>query len=156
MDLSTNTPVAIKRMSRSRIDWYTRNLTRALSLSLPLLLSPPPVACGVSTFAEQIACDDSHDGLVEQLKRELNISLRLEHPNIIRLLDVDIDSTYVHLVQELATGGDLFELIRTAGPLPERRACGIFRQVAAAVQYCHSMSVYHRDLSKHVINLPIG
>lgn len=108
MDLSTNTPVAIKRMCRSRID--------------------------------------CHEGLVKLLKRELNISLRLEHPNIIRLLDVDINSTYVHLVQELATGGDLFELVRSAGPLPERRACGIFRQVVAAVQYCHSMSVYHRDL----------
>ena len=50
----------------------------------------------------------------------------------------------VHLIQELATGGDLHSLVGQQGALPELRARHIFRQVASAVQYCHSNSVYHR------------
>lgn len=83
---------------------------------------------------------------MQQLKRELNISLRLEHPNIVRLLDVAFDTEHVHLVQEIAEGGDLFDLVSTAGGLPEDRARGIFRQVASAVSYCHATSVFHRDI----------
>ena len=87
--------------------------------------------------------------LMEELKREVDISLRLDHPNIVALLDVVFETRprvyeKVHLIQELATGGDLHSLVSQQGALPELRARHIFRQVASAVQYCHSNSVYHR------------
>ena len=86
---------------------------------------------------------------MEELKREVDISLRLDHPNIVALLDVVFETRprvyeKVHLIQELATGGDLHSLVSQQGALPELRARHIFRQVASAVQYCHSNSVYHR------------
>jgi len=96
---------------------------------------------------------DCHHELLEQFRRELNISLRLDHPNIVRLLDVAFDANRVFLVQELADGGDLFELVRTAGALPDTRARGIFRQLVSAVSYCHSRSVFHRDIKMENIVL---
>ena len=89
----------------------------------------------------------------QQFRREVNISLRLDHPNVVRLLDVAVDTACVYLIQELAQGGDLFDLVCSLGALPERRACGILRQLVSAVNYCHSMSVFHRDIKMENILL---
>ena len=102
--------------------------------------------CAVKTMDGDVVFADRR--LMEELKREVDISLRLDHPNIVTLLDVVFETRHgsqkVHLVQELATGGDLHSLVSQQGALPELRARHIFRQVASAVQYCHSNSVYHR------------
>lgn len=47
---------------------------------------------------------------------------------------------------EYVEGGDLFSYIREYGALPEIHVVVIFRQIIAALLYCHRFNIHHRDL----------
>ena len=70
----------------------------------------------------------------------------LDHPNVIKLFEIYEDEDDVYLVQELWTGGELFDYIVNQEFLSERQASNIFQQVLHSVMYCHKNGVCHRDL----------
>lgn len=45
-----------------------------------------------------------------------------------------------------AEHGSILDLIHKQKRIPEGRACSIFRQIIAGVEYCHSQGVAHRDI----------
>lgn len=51
------------------------------------------------------------------LQRELQITAKLRHPNIINLLEVVFNADYVVLILEFAEGGELFEVMQVRAPL---------------------------------------
>jgi len=57
------------------------------------------------------------------------------------------------VVMELCRGGDLFELLKAKGSLPEEGAKVLFRQLASALAFCHSHGVVHRDIKPENILL---
>jgi hypothetical protein len=73
----------------------------------------------------------------------------LDHPNIVRIIDVHPD----HLVMELVEGGSLRDRLGK-GPLPFDRAAEIARAVAAGLAYAHEHGVAHYDLKPE--NILIG
>lgn len=83
---------------------------------------------------------------VERFWLEVEIMMKLDHPNILRLIDYFEDPKYVYLVLELCTGGELFDRIITNKYYNEEDGRMIFRQIMSALQYCHSNGVVHRDL----------
>jgi serine/threonine-protein kinase SRK2 len=82
----------------------------------------------------------------EAMRREICVSLRLRHENIIQLKDVVVDRSKIHLCLELAQGGELFSQVQKRGRLPEEESRVLFAQIVRALDYCHSQSVCHRDL----------
>ena len=56
------------------------------------------------------------------LEEELAILQKVDHPNIIKFHESYIDHKYIHIVMELAEGGELFEAIVASGKFSERRA----------------------------------
>ena len=74
----------------------------------------------------------------ESLRREISVSMRLQHENIIRLLDVVVSGDRIHLVMEIARGGELFAAVQQRGAVPEDESRVYFAQLISAVQYCHS------------------
>jgi serine/threonine protein kinase len=66
--------------------------------------------------------------------------------NVANLEGVFEDSTHVHLVLELCTGGEL--LARTAGArhYGERTAASFLRAALRTVAQCHAKRVIHRDV----------
>jgi calcium-dependent protein kinase len=89
---------------------------------------------------------------VEVLKREIQILKEVNHPNIIRLIEVHEDEKYLHLITELCTGGELFDRIiaKTQSPeghFSERDAANLIRSILDAIAYCHDeLQIVHRDL----------
>lgn len=57
---------------------------------------------------------------VKPLEQELEILKALDHPNIIKFHESYIDYRYIHIVMELATGGELFEKIVKEKTFSER------------------------------------
>ena len=70
---------------------------------------------------------------------EILVLSRLDHPNIIKLLDYDVNGRYTNrrsesrdvtmLIFEYAARGSLFELIALGGPLPEDTARAYFHDL---------------------------
>lgn len=89
---------------------------------------------------------------IEVLKREIDILKEVNHPNIIRLIEVHEDEKYLHLITELCTGGELFDRIiaKTQSPeghFSERDAANLIRCILDAIAYCHDeKQIVHRDL----------
>jgi hypothetical protein len=81
---------------------------------------------------------------VVNVKRELEILSRARHPCVVAVLDYHEDLLHRYIVLEFAAGGDLFDLIRSRGALPDDEAAGIFVQLLCAVKYLHSLGVIHR------------
>ncbi|KAF2839745.1 Pkinase-domain-containing protein [Patellaria atrata CBS 101060] len=87
------------------------------------------------------------------LEREIVIMRLLEHKNIVKLYDVWENRNELYLVMEYVQGGELFHYIEEQGGLLEVEVVYLFRQVIAALLYCHRIHIHHRDLKPENILL---
>ena len=92
---------------------------------------------------------DNQD-MVNRFYREARVMARLNHPNIVRVLDIERDETLnlFYFVMEYIEGVTLGKYIRDKGPLPLAELFGISRQVAEALGYAHNHTppIIHRDI----------
>jgi len=80
------------------------------------------------------------------LEREIDIMKKLQHPNIIQLMEVIDTADSLFLVLEFASGGELFDAIVNKGSYSEADAAKIIKQILAAILYVHNHGIAHRDL----------
>eukprot|EP01097_Dermamoeba_algensis_P009413 TRINITY_DN6616_c0_g1_i1.p1 TRINITY_DN6616_c0_g1~~TRINITY_DN6616_c0_g1_i1.p1 ORF type:complete len:316 (-),score=54.94 TRINITY_DN6616_c0_g1_i1:206-1153(-) len=80
------------------------------------------------------------------LRREIHNLHKVNHPHIVRLIDVFETGDEVYLVTELVEGGELFEQVIKRGRYTEKEAARILVQIISAVDYLHSQGIAHRDL----------
>jgi len=85
-------------------------------------------------------------GKEDSLENEIRVLRRLDHPNVVKLLEAYESKSYVYLVMELVTGGELFDRIVEKGSYTEKDAADLIKQVLSAVAYMHDSGVVHRDL----------
>ncbi|XP_025198852.1 serine/threonine-protein kinase MARK2-like isoform X6 [Melanaphis sacchari] len=85
-------------------------------------------------------------GSLQKLFREVRIMKMLDHPNIVKLLQVIETEKTLYLVMEYASGGEVFDYLVLHGRMREKEARAKFRQIVSAVQYCHQKRIIHRDL----------
>ncbi|XP_019485071.1 PREDICTED: PAS domain-containing serine/threonine-protein kinase isoform X2 [Hipposideros armiger] len=87
------------------------------------------------------------DPTLGRVTLEIAILSRVEHANIIKVLDVFENRGFFQLVMEKhGSGLDLFSFIDCHPSLDEPLASYIFRQLVSAVGYLRSKSVIHRDI----------
>jgi serine/threonine protein kinase len=78
--------------------------------------------------------------------REMQVTSKLAHPNVVRASDSGpIGTTHV-LVMEYVQGIDLERLVTQSGPLPIPQACDYIRQAALGLQHIHEQGLVHRDI----------
>ena len=83
----------------------------------------------------------------EILPREVVLLRKLNHKNIIKMLDYFEDMNKVYLVMEKPEIFDeLFYYVIKHKGLSEDLSRLFFHQIVEAVEYCHSMGVVHRDI----------
>lgn len=92
----------------------------------------------------------SNREIVERFKakfiKEARTIFRLNHPNIVRILDVFEENDTAYYVMEHIDGESLGDLIKRRGALPEQEALGYIRQAAAALSYIHGERMNHLDV----------
>ncbi|CAM5174222.1 unnamed protein product [Eretmochelys imbricata] len=79
-------------------------------------------------------------------RNEILILKMVSHPNILQLIDTFETRREFYIIQELATGGDVFDWILDLGCYTERDASSLIRQVLEALAYLHSLCIVHRNL----------
>jgi serine/threonine protein kinase len=87
---------------------------------------------------------------------EINVMKKLQSPYCISLKEVIEDSKAVHLVEELAVGGELFDRILDSGHFSEKDAAKVTKQVMLGISHMHSMGACHRDLKPENLLMVTG
>ena len=90
--------------------------------------------------------DEDNDN-EEEIINEINILMKMDHPNIVKIFEFYNSSTHYYLITEYCEGGCLFDvIIKNNGPFTEIQASYIMHQLFSVVNYCHKMKIIHRDL----------
>ena len=95
-----------------------------------------------------------HD-LVEQIKLEVEIMYKLNHPYVVKLYNHYEDDDSFYLILEYAPKGQIYTLIKREGRFSERVSAQYLREVISACQYLHSLDppIIHRDIKPENILL---
>jgi len=85
---------------------------------------------------------------LEQLRNEIFIMCQLDLPYIVRIEEVYESSDEMYIVQELCSGGELFDRLEEQSDYhyTEAQCAKLVKQMVAAVRYLHSKGIIHRDL----------
>jgi len=97
-------------------------------------------------YAVKIIDKKALKGKEDSLENEIRVLKRLNHSNVVKLLEAYESRNCVYLVMQLVTGGELFDRIVEKGSYSEKDAADLIRQVLSAVSYMHEEGVVHRDL----------
>lgn len=81
-----------------------------------------------------------------RFQRESDALKRLDHPNIVKLIDSFRDEDFEYIVMEYVYGGSLFDKLNREGRLGLRQAVDITMRVASALEHAHSRGIVHRDV----------
>jgi serine/threonine-protein kinase len=84
--------------------------------------------------------------VLERFNREARIIARLNHPNIIHVIDRGVTSSGMpYFVMEHVEGIDLSQVMKT-GDMATHRKLDLMIQVSKALSYAHKNGVIHRDI----------
>ncbi|XP_055533278.1 serine/threonine-protein kinase pakF isoform X2 [Wyeomyia smithii] len=82
-----------------------------------------------------------------EIPMEVYLLMHVKHPNIVNMFDWFENDKFFQVVMEIhGSGMDLFEFIDRRPVITEKLACFIFRQIANAVAFLHSLNILHRDI----------
>ncbi len=96
-------------------------------------------------LAAKVLSGDGDQTSLIRFAREAQLLAKLSHPNLIRIVDVDVSiSGTLYLVMELVRGTTLRHQRPRYGDAPW--ALAILRQVAVALAAVHQRGIVHRDL----------
>lgn len=110
------------------------------------------------TFALKILSNQGEptQELIKALTHEFNILKNLTHPSIIKMYDLregvykskktGLTKNLFYAVIELATGGEIFDVIFHSKGLDENLSRFYFTKLIESLQYLHQSNIAHRDL----------
>jgi serine/threonine-protein kinase len=91
---------------------------------------------------------------VERLRREAGLAMRLEHPNVCRILRLgETEDGIIYLVMPYLPGDLLSDREVQKGPLDLESGLGWLIQMCHGLQHAHDLQIIHRDLKPENIML---
>ena len=83
-------------------------------------------------------------GAFDRFLQEYELIADIDHPNIVKILDLGVADDHAHIAMEYLDGGDLKQ--RIAQGISEPDAVQYLRQIASALAKVHDVGILHRDL----------
>ena len=83
---------------------------------------------------------------LERFKREIQLSSRVTHRNVLRVYDLGESDGIRFLTMQFVEGEDLAAVLQRYGKLPVPRLISVFRQILEGLRAAHEQGVVHRDL----------
>lgn len=105
----------------------------------------------IKVLSPKLASDRSS---VERLRREAGLAMRLDHPNVCRILRLgESEDGLIYLVMPFLRGELLSDREVKGGPMDLATGLSILRQVCAGLHHAHQLQIVHRDLKPENIML---
>lgn len=105
---------------------------------------------GSTVALKVLNAEETSEEQVARSRRELRALRRMNHPNVVRVLDAGQYEGRPWLALEYVGGGDLDDLARrwNDAPPPDRaeRSVELLRGLARALEHVHENGVFHRDV----------
>jgi serine/threonine protein kinase len=93
------------------------------------------------------AAKASDPSALERFYREARAVAALDHPNIVRAYDIDVEADLHFLVMEYVDGASLIDIVRKVGPISPVRVAHYVSQAALGLQHAHDTAcLVHRDI----------
>jgi serine/threonine protein kinase len=83
---------------------------------------------------------------LDRFYREARAAAALDHPNVVRVYDLDRDGEVHFLVMEFIDGTSLQDIVSRHGPMDPARVAHYIRQAAIGLQHAHEAGLVHRDI----------
>lgn len=94
-------------------------------------------------YAVKIPLDPDNEQHVRQFHREVKVLKSVQHPNLIKCIDFQLDKNPPFIVLEYLAGGDLIPYI---GETDIRSALVILYHISSALNAIHQTGGFHRDI----------
>lgn len=119
--------------------WRAYDETLARAVAVKLLLPQDTDATAASRF-----------------RLEAQTAGRLNHPNLVGVLDFGEYDNRLYLVMELVEGDSLARVLSVSGALPAERVAQLAAQAAAGLAAAHQQGIVHRDIKPANLLLDAG
>ena len=111
--------------------------------------------------AVKVLASESDPDILNRFRDEAETASKLEHENIVRVYNFDLQNGMPYLVMELMEGETLEKVIKSkmvfGRPIQLLDEVEIMFQVAKGLQYAHAQNVIHRDIKPgNIMVLPNG
>ena len=83
---------------------------------------------------------------LRRFRREVKAAQKIEHPNVVPVLDDGVEGGLPYLVQRLIPGGSLADRVQQSGPLSLEQAVRLLAGAAAGIDALHGAGLVHRDI----------
>ncbi|ETP50412.1 CAMK protein kinase [Phytophthora nicotianae P10297] len=88
----------------------------------------------------------NREQVVAEVEILRNITNNIKHPNLIKIHKVYEEHQKVYIIQEMCTGGELYDRIVQRGKYSETDAADIMRKLVSALQALHAHNILHLDI----------
>jgi len=82
---------------------------------------------------------------IEEARKEIFFLRKIHHKNIIKLLHVEEDTSFIFIFTEFLEKGDLYNYISKNGNFDELAAFELFKQMMSALEFLHTNKICHHD-----------
>jgi serine/threonine protein kinase len=105
----------------------------------------------IKVLSPRLASDKSS---VERLRREAGLAMRLDHPNVCRILRLgESEDGLIYLVMPFLKGELLSDREVRGGPMDITLGVALLKQMCAGLHHAHELQIIHRDLKPENVML---
>ena len=105
--------------------------------------TPTNQAVALKILAPSLAQDQEY---VTRFFREAGAAGQIDHPNVIRVIDVGKHEEKYYIIMEFVSGETLDRVIERERRVPLERATRIIREMASGLAAAHRSGIIHRDV----------
>ena len=101
---------------------------------------------GIHKQTPSAESENTSVNFISKLENEVQLLMRLDHPNVIRTYQVIDSEEECYVVMQYASGGEMMEYLAVKSKLSENEARKFFAQLISGLDHIHQASIVHRDL----------
>src|SRR6059036_3124475 len=106
----------------------------------------------IKVLSPKLATDRSS---VQRLRREAGLAMRLDHPNVCRILRLgESEDGLIYLVMPFLKGELLSDREVRGGPMDIALGVSLLQQMGAGLHHAHELQIIHRDLKPENVMQP--